>query len=62
MNACTLFGWWGMNVMVPAYLSLPPDQGGIGMSTRAMSFAIVTMQVGTWLGFVLFGTPAIDLG
>ena len=23
MNACTLFAWWGFNLWVPAYLSLP---------------------------------------
>jgi MFS family permease len=28
MNACTLFGWWGLNTWVPAYLVLPPDQRG----------------------------------
>lgn len=62
MNACTLFGWWGMNAWVPAYLSLPPDRGGIGMSTGMMTSAIVTMQVGTWLGFVLFGYASDRFG
>ena len=62
MHACALFGWWGMNAWVPAYLSLPPSSGGIGMSTRVMSSAIVTMQVGTWLGFVLFGCASDRFG
>ena len=32
MNACTLFAWWGFNLWIPAYLSLPSAQGGIGLS------------------------------
>ncbi len=30
MNACCLFAWWGFNSWIPAYLSLPPAQGGSG--------------------------------
>ncbi len=55
MNACTLFGWWGLNGWVPAYLSLPTTQGGIGLSTETMSWFIVAMQVGMWLGYISFG-------
>ena len=55
MNACALFGWWGLNGWVPAYLSLPQAQGGIGLSTSTMSWFIVAMQVGMWLGYVSFG-------
>ncbi len=55
MNACTLFGWWGLNGWVPAYLSLPTAQGGIGLSTTTMSWFIVAMQVGMWLGYISFG-------
>jgi MFS family permease len=55
MNACTLFGWWGMNGWVPAYLSLPVDQGGVGLSTQSMSWLVAAMQVGMWLGYVTFG-------
>ncbi len=55
MNACALFGWWGLNGWVPAYLSLAPAQGGIGLSTVTMSWFIVAMQVGMWLGYVSFG-------
>jgi len=55
MNACALFGWWGLNGWVPAYLSLPVAQGGIGLSTETMSWFIVAMQVGMWLGYVSFG-------
>jgi len=55
MNACTLFGWWGMNGWIPAYLSLPTAQGGIGLSTETMSSLVVFMQLGMWLGYVSFG-------
>lgn len=55
MNACALFGWWGLNGWVPAYLSLPTEQGGIGLSTETMSSLVVFMQLGMWLGYVSFG-------
>ena len=55
MNACTLFGWGGMNGWIPAYLSLPTTQGGIGLSTATMSKLVVFMQLGMWLGYVSFG-------
>ncbi|MEO7455683.1 MAG: MFS transporter [Gemmatimonadaceae bacterium] len=55
MNACALFGWWGLNGWIPAYLSLPTSQGGIGLTTQMMSWLVVAMQVGMWLGYVTFG-------
>ena len=55
MNACTLFAWWGFNLWVPAYLSLPHDRGGIGLSVHAMSATVIAMQIGMWLGYVTFG-------
>ena len=62
MNACALFGWWGLNGWVPAYLSLPADQGGIGLGTETMSWFIVAMQVGMWLGYVSFGYISDAIG
>ena len=55
MNAATMFAWWGLNLWVPSYLSLPAAQGGIGLSTTAMSMFVVAMQVGMWFGYVTFG-------
>jgi MFS family permease len=55
MNACALFGWWGLNGWIPAYLSLPGSQGGLGFSTETMSWFVVAMQVGMFLGYVTFG-------
>jgi MFS family permease len=55
MNSCTLFAWWGFNLWVPAYLSLPYNRGGIGLTTHAMSVTVIAMQAGMWLGYVSFG-------
>ncbi len=55
MNACTLFGWWGLNQWIPAYLSLPVAQGGVGLSPRVMAGFVFAMQVGMWFGYVTFG-------
>jgi MFS family permease len=62
MNACALFAWWGLNGWVPAYLSLPSSQGGIGLTAYAMSWVVVAMQVGMWLGYVSFGYITDALG
>ncbi len=55
MNAATMFAWWGLNLWIPAYLSLPVAQGGIGLSTVVMSSFVVAMQIGMWFGYVTFG-------
>lgn len=55
MNACCLFGWWGLNSWVPAYLNLPPERGGVGLSSATMSWFVIVMQVGMWFGYVSFG-------
>ena len=55
MNACTMFGWWGFNLWLPAYLSMPADQGGMGLGPGAMSGLVIFMQAGMWLGYISFG-------
>ncbi len=55
MNACTLFGWWSLNSWIPAYLSLPVADGGVGLGTATMSWFVVAMQVGMWFGYISFG-------
>ncbi len=62
MNAATMFAWWGFNLWIPAYLSLPPERGGMGLSTAAMANFVVVMQVGMWLGYVTFGFVSDALG
>jgi len=62
MNACCLFAWWGFNLWVPAYLSLPISQGGIGLTSTAMSVVVIVMQVGMWFGYVTFGFVSDAIG
>jgi MFS family permease len=62
MNACCLFAWWGFNLWVPSYLSLPVSRGGIGFTPRTMTVLIVAMQIGMWLGYVSFGYLATAFG
>jgi MFS family permease len=62
MNACTMFAWWGFNLWLPAYLSMAPDQGGIGLSARTMSGLVIFMQAGMWLGYITFGFISDRLG
>jgi MFS family permease len=62
MNAATMFAWWGLNLWVPSYLSLPSTQGGVGLSTETMAMFVVAMQVGMWFGYVTFGFISDALG
>jgi MFS family permease len=62
MNACTMFAWWGFNQWIPAYLSLPAAEGGLGLGTRTMSGFILAMQVGMWFGYVTFGFVSDRVG
>lgn len=62
MNAATMFAWWGLNLWVPSYLSLPTTQGGVGLSTETMAMFVVAMQVGMWFGYVTFGFVSDALG
>lgn len=62
MNACTLFAWWGFNLWVPSYLSLPRIQGGAGLSVHSMSGVVIAMQFGMWCGYVSFGFLSDVLG
>jgi MFS family permease len=62
MNACCLFAWWGFNLWVPAYLSLPVLHGGIGLTSTAMSIVVIVMQVGMWFGYVTFGIVSDAVG
>ncbi len=62
MNAATLFGWWGLNLWIPGYLSLSRDQGGIGLSPRHMSSLVIFMQAGMFLGYLTYGYISDRLG
>ncbi len=62
MNAATMFAWWGLNLWIPSYLSLPVSDGGVGLSTNSMSGFVAYMQVGMWFGYVTFGFVSDRLG
>lgn len=62
MNACSMFGYWGLFTWIPAYLSLPVDQGGRGMNLMATTTWLIVMGVGKWLGYALFGFFADSAG
>jgi MFS family permease len=62
MNACTMFAWWGFNLWLPGYLSLPVAQGGIGLGPGTMAAFVVAMQAGMWLGYVTFGYASDVVG
>jgi MFS family permease len=55
MNAATLFAWWGLFTWVPHFLSMPTASGGRGLSILQTSSWTIVMQLGTFLGYVLFG-------
>jgi MFS family permease len=62
LSVTTIFVYWGLNLWVPAYLSLPVADGGIGLTTSMMSTVVVIIQVGTFLGYVSFGFFADAIG
>ena len=62
MNAFTLFAWWGFNLWLPAYLSLPVASGGRGLSTSVMASFVFAMQIGMWFGYVTFGFVSDAVG
>jgi MFS family permease len=62
MNAFTMFAWWGFNLWLPGYLSLPTGQGGVGLSTTMMSSFVFVMQIGMFFGYVTFGFISDRIG
>jgi MFS family permease len=55
MNACAMFGYWGLFTWIPAYLALPVAEGGRGLDLMKTTLWLVIMGVGKWLGYALFG-------
>jgi MFS family permease len=62
MNACGMFGYWGLFTWVPAYLSLPSSQGGRGLSLVKTTTFFLVLCGGKWLGYALFGFFADAFG
>jgi len=55
MNAFAMFGYWGLFIWVPGYLSLPVEQGGRGLSLTKTTTFFLVLCGGKWLGYALFG-------
>jgi MFS family permease len=62
MNACAMFGYWGLFTWIPAYLSLPVEQGGRGLDLMKTTTWLLLMGVGKWFGYTLFGFAADTVG
>lgn len=62
MNASTMFAWWGLFTWIPAFLALPPEKGGAGLSIVQTSTWVILMQAGMWLGYVTFGFVSDKVG
>jgi MFS family permease len=62
LSSATIFAYWGLNLWVPAFLSLPVERGGLGFDATWTTVLIVTMQMGTFLGYVSFGYIADAIG
>jgi MFS family permease len=62
MNACGMFGYWGLFTWIPAYLSLPIAEGGRGLDLTKTTAWLVLLAAGKWLGYALFGFFADSVG
>jgi MFS family permease len=62
MNACAMFGYWGLFTWIPAYLSLPVSEGGRGLGLMKTTTWLIAMGIGKWLGYALFGFFADAVG
>jgi len=62
LTTCVLFAYWGLFTWIPAYLSSPVSAGGAGMGVVRSTGWIVPMQLGAFLGYVLFGVLADRFG
>ncbi|MGA7158734.1 MAG: MFS transporter [Acidobacteriaceae bacterium] len=62
MNAATLFAWWGLFTWTPRFLSLPIARGGHGLSIVNTSTWTIVMQLGTFAGYISFGSIASRFG
>ena len=62
LSTSTIFAYWGLNLWIPAYLSLDASRGGLALSAAFTTVVVVTMQVGTFFGYVSFGYVADAVG
>lgn len=62
MNACGMFGYWGLFTWIPGYLSLPVSKGGRGLSLVVGTAFYLVLSPGKWLGYASFGFFADAFG
>jgi MFS family permease len=62
MNACSMFGYWGLFSWIAPYLSLPASQGGRGLSLATATSFFLVICFGKWLGYAVFGFFADTFG
>jgi MFS family permease len=62
MNACGMFGYWGLFTWIPGYLSLPVSKGGRGLSLVIGTTFYLVLSPGKWLGYASFGFFADAFG
>lgn len=62
MNACAMFGYWGLFTWIPAFLSLPTEKGGRGLNLLTTTTFFIILCFGKWLGYALFGFFADAFG
>ena len=62
MNACGMFGYWGLFTWIPGYLSLPVSKGGRGLSLVVGTTFYLVLSPGKWLGYASFGFFADAFG
>jgi MFS family permease len=62
LTSSLMFAYWGLFTWIPAYLSSPIEQGGVGMSLIKSTPWVVAMQIGAFLGYASFGFFADRFG
>jgi MFS family permease len=62
MNACSMFGYWGLFTWIPSFLSLPISKGGRGLGLMLGTTFYLVLSPGKWLGYASFGFFADAFG
>ena len=52
---CIMLGYWALFMWAPAYMAMPVEQGGRGLSIVKSSLWVMLMQSGCIPGFLVFG-------
>lgn len=61
-TAAASCGYWGLFTWLPNFLATPVAEGGHGLELTQSTAWIVVMQVGAFIGFILFGQIADRIG